>query len=269
MAVNFSSSMFEGKGTDDESWGLDNVRVSTNADGPIARSAAAPAAGLAPQALGSIYGLSLAATSQTAVSQPWPTALAGVAVTVSDSLGAARQAPLLYVSPNQINFQVPAGTHPGAAAFTVQTRLGTASNFQEEVETIAPGLFTANGDGSGVVAATAIRTIAGSVLQNPVAVFQCGAAAASCLSVPIEIGVDAPVYVTLYCTGIRSSPDGGVAVLIAGRAVPVLYAGPQPVYDGLDQINVALPLTLRGSGEVDVVVQINGALSNTARINVL
>jgi hypothetical protein len=38
LALNFSSSMFEGKGTDDESWGLDNVRVSTNADAPIAAS---------------------------------------------------------------------------------------------------------------------------------------------------------------------------------------------------------------------------------------
>lgn len=30
LALNFSSSLFEGKGTEDESWGLDNVRVSTN-----------------------------------------------------------------------------------------------------------------------------------------------------------------------------------------------------------------------------------------------
>jgi hypothetical protein len=40
LALNFSSSLFEGKGTDDESWGLDNVRVSSNADAPIAASAA-------------------------------------------------------------------------------------------------------------------------------------------------------------------------------------------------------------------------------------
>jgi len=29
LALNFSSSLFEGKGTADESWGLDNVQVST------------------------------------------------------------------------------------------------------------------------------------------------------------------------------------------------------------------------------------------------
>jgi hypothetical protein len=31
LALNFSSSLFEGKGIEDESWGLDNVRVSTSA----------------------------------------------------------------------------------------------------------------------------------------------------------------------------------------------------------------------------------------------
>ena len=30
LALNFSSSLFEGKGVADESWGLDNVRVSTS-----------------------------------------------------------------------------------------------------------------------------------------------------------------------------------------------------------------------------------------------
>lgn len=35
LTLNFSSSLFEGKGTEDESWGLDNVRVSTNANAPI------------------------------------------------------------------------------------------------------------------------------------------------------------------------------------------------------------------------------------------
>jgi hypothetical protein len=65
IAVDFSSSLFEGKGTDDESWGLDNVRVSTNADGLVAFGAS-PASGLAPDALGSIYGLNSASTSERA-----------------------------------------------------------------------------------------------------------------------------------------------------------------------------------------------------------
>lgn len=85
---------------------------------------------------------------------------------------------------------------------------------------------------------------------------------------PIELGLDTPTYVALYGTGIRGGPPGRVAVLIDGASVPVLYAGPQPEYDGLDQINIALPLTLRGAGEVDVVVEVGGVLSNTGRIQI-
>jgi uncharacterized protein (TIGR03437 family) len=130
-------------------------------------------------------------------------------------------------------------------------------------------LFTANGDGTGVVAATAFRTIVGSTLQSPVAVFECAPDGGSCVSMPIDVGIDAPVTVTLYATGIRGAPDGGLTVLIAGTSVPVLYVGPRAEYDGMDQVEIALPVALRGSGEVDVVVEVNGALSNTGRINVL
>jgi uncharacterized protein (TIGR03437 family) len=151
----------------------------------------------------------------------------------------------------------------------VQTGLGSTLNFFAKVADIAPGLFTANGDGRGVVAASAIRVIAGSTLQVPVPVFRCGDTPGSCASVPIQLGLDTPTYVALYGTGIRGSQPGSVAVLIDGASVPVLYAWPQLEYDGLDQINIALPLTLRGAGEVDVVVQAGGLLSNTARIQII
>jgi uncharacterized protein (TIGR03437 family) len=142
-------------------------------------------------------------------------------------------------------------------------------NFFAKVGAIAPGLFTANGDGQGVVAATAFRIAAGSTLQIALPVFRCGVTLGSCVSVPIQLGPDTSVYVALYCTGIRSSLAGSVAVLINGTDVPVLYAGPQLEYDGLDQINVALPFTLRGAGEVDVVVEAGGVLANTARIQII
>jgi uncharacterized protein (TIGR03437 family) len=264
LMLNFSSSLFEGKGTDDESWGLDNVRVSSNSDAPIAASAAAPSVGLAAQAFGSIYGLGLAAASAAASGQPWPVTLGGASVTIG-----GRAAPLLYVSPIQINFEIPVGITAGDVSLSVQTGLGSTLNFFAKVAAIAPGLFTANGDGRGVVAASAIRVIAGSTSQIPLPVFRCGDAPGSCVSVPIQLGLDTPTFVALYGTGIRGGPPGSVAVLIDGAPVPVLYAGPQLEYDGLDQINIALPLTLRGAGEVDVVVEAGGVLSNTARIQII
>jgi len=267
LILNFSSSLFEGKGTDDESWGLDNVRVSTNADGPVAGSTAAPGAGLAPQSLGSIYGLDLAAGSDKAT-PPWPTMLAGVSVTATDRTQSDRAVPLISVSPQQIDFEVPDGIQTGSVAFSVQTGMGSTLSLSANVADTAPALFTANGDGMGVVAADAFRMIAESRLTATVPVFDCSAGIGNCVSVPIDLGIDSPVYVMLYGTGIRGAADS-VSVLIAGVAVPVLYAGPRSDMDGTDQINIALPLSLRGSGEVDVVVQMNGALSNTGRINIL
>jgi uncharacterized protein (TIGR03437 family) len=55
---------------------------------------------------------------------------------------------------------------------------------------------------------------------------------------------------------------------IGGVAAQVQYAGPQGTWPGLDQVNVALPLSLRGAGAVDVVLTIDGKTSNKVQIEV-
>jgi len=82
-------------------------------------------------------------------------------------------------------------------------------------------------------------------------------------------GVDTPVYVSFFGTGIRNrSSLANVSVTINGIGVPVSYAGPAPGYTGLDQVNAALVLSLRGSGESNVVLTVDGLASNTVTINV-
>ena len=46
------------------------------------------------------------------------------------------------------------------------------------------------------------------------------------------------------------------------------FAGLQTTYPGLDQVNVALPLSLRGAGESNVVLTVDGQVSNTVTIRV-
>jgi uncharacterized protein (TIGR03437 family) len=190
-------------------------------------------------------------------------ALGGVTLSVTDAAGATRAAPLLYVSPVQINFVVPDGTEPGLATLLVAGQTFTAA-----IQSVAPTLFSMNGAGSGVAAATAIVVQAANpLLQSPVPVFQC--AGSSCASVPIVLGVDTPVYVSFFGTGIRNrSSLANVAVTINGIGVPVLYAGPAPGFTGLDQVNVGLVLTLRGSGESKVILTVDGQTANTVTINV-
>jgi uncharacterized protein (TIGR03437 family) len=56
----------------------------------------------------------------------------------------------------------------------------------------------------------------------------------------------------------------GFAVLF----VPALYAGPQPNFAGLDQINVPLTLDLRGSGVANLVLKVDQHQANTVTVDV-
>ena len=231
------------------------------------RSAAAPSSAVAPGSVASVYGENLAAGEAQASSQPLPMVLGGVTLAVTDAAGTQRNAPLVYVSPSQINFVVPEATVAGSTTFAV-TSASATQTFTTTVQSVVPTLFSMNGTGTGVAAATAIVVQAAHPeLQSPVPVFQC--TDSRCISVPISLGVDTPVYASFYGTGIRNrSSLAGVAATINGISVPVLYAGPAPNYPGLDQVNVGLVLSLRGAGESNVVLAVDGQASNIVTINV-
>ena len=88
-------------------------------DGGRIQSAAAASSAIAPGSLASLYGQNLSATTAQAGALPLPTSLGGVTLAVTDSAGVQRSAPLLYVSPNQINFLVPDNVSTGSATFAV------------------------------------------------------------------------------------------------------------------------------------------------------
>jgi uncharacterized protein (TIGR03437 family) len=226
------------------------------------QSSAAPNAAVTPDSLASIYGSNLASTTATAAGQPLPTSLGGLTLTVTDSAGVAQVAPLLYVSPTQINFVVPDGTASGAAQLAISSG-ATATGM---IQPVAPTLFSMSGTGTGVAAANAIQvTSAGA--QSAVPVFQCTASV--CDAVPIPLSVNSTVFLVLYGTGIRNrSALSNVTANINGTNVPVLYAGVQPTYPGLDQVNLSLPTSLSGSGEVNIVLTVDGQTANVVSIDI-
>ena len=59
-----------------------------------------------------------------------------------------------------------------------------------------------------------------------------------------------------------------VTATIGDTAVDVLYSGPQNQYEGLDQVNLRLPRSLAGRGEMDVALWVDGVRANTVRISV-
>ena len=70
----------------------------------------------------------------------------------------------------------------------------------------------------------------------------------------------------------RSSLEN-VAITIGNMTMQVTvqatYAGPQPAFAGLDQVNILLPLTLRGAGGVNVTLWVDGTESNRVLVQVM
>jgi uncharacterized protein (TIGR03437 family) len=226
------------------------------------QSSAAPGIGVAPGSFGTMYGSNLASSTTSATVLPLPTTLGGVTLSVTDASGAQLPAALSFVSPAQINFVIPNSAALGTATFAA----GNGSSSQTTtalIQNVAPALFSMNGTGSGVAAATAIEVPTAQPQQQiPVTVFQCSASA--CAPIPINLGVPGTIYLTLYGTGIRNlSAPANVQVTINGVAVPLQYAGAQPTYPGLDQVNVSLPAALAGTGNANIVITVDGQVSNT------
>jgi uncharacterized protein (TIGR03437 family) len=90
------------------------------------------------------------------------------------------------------------------------------------------------------------------------------------VAVPIDLSNAADqVFLILFGMGVRLRSDlSAVTARIGGEAVETLFAGPQGRYAGLDQINLRIPQSLRGRGDLDVVISADGKTANTVRINI-
>ena len=221
---------------------------------------------VAPGSIASAFGRQVGA-STVAGSLPLTTTLGGVSVSVTDSAKVVRMAPLFYVSPNQINFVVPEGTASGMATVVITNGDATKPTTTVQVAPVAPGLFTANSQGAGVAAAIAIRRIIATQTDVPVPVFHCDAG--GCASDPIDLDTASNVFLELFGTGIRGRTSlANVGATIGGTSVTVVFADAQGQFPGLDQVNLALPLTLQGKGETDVVLTVDGQTANKVRVNI-
>jgi uncharacterized protein (TIGR03437 family) len=225
--------------------------------------------GLAAEAIASAFGTDLASVTLAAASIPLPTSLAGTTVKVRDQMGSEVLAPLFFVSPRQVNFQMPPGLIPGSVTVTVTNGIGAASVGTAQNDVVAPGVFAANADGQGVAAAQALRvTATRGQSYEPIARFD--AVQNKFVSIPLDLGpASDEVYLILYGTGIRYRTSLQAAnASIGGVSSPIGYAGPQGFFVGLDQINVLLPRSLIGRGEIDAVLTVDGRIANTVRVNI-
>jgi uncharacterized protein (TIGR03437 family) len=219
---------------------------------------------VAPQEIVSLFGNGL--STQTASTALPLASLGGTTVQVKDSAGSSQTAQLFAVSPGQVNLLVPSGLAAGPATATVLNGSTVAATGSLTVAGSAPGLYSMNQDGAGVAAADAF-VITASKQVNYQTLFTCNASVArSCLPSPLSLGAATDtLYVELYGTGIHGAAS--VQCYVAGQSVPVVYAGASG-YAGEDQVDISIPRSLAGTGDVRVYLVADGVSSNVVALKI-
>ena len=185
-------------------------------------------------------------------------------MSITDSSGNKTAAPLLYISPKQVDFLVPANVATGAAQVSFTSGDGTHSAATIQIAPVAPGLFTANS--SGLAAGSAL--LVSGATQTPENLYVVNSSGAV-VAAPVNIGTGSEqAFLILYGTGFRTAGISGVTVTIGGVNAPVSFAGPQGGFAGLDQVDVVIPRSLAGKGNVTIQLTANGLAANPVNITI-
>ncbi|MDZ4818239.1 MAG: LamG-like jellyroll fold domain-containing protein, partial [Planctomycetota bacterium] len=226
-------------------------------------NAASQRSGSSPFSIVSIFGLDLAGRMQQ-VNGPPVSALDGISAVLR---GTIREtvAKVYFTSPNQVNVLVP-DVPPSSDTVLILNRIGYAPKaFPLQISAVAPGIFTANGDGRGAPAGSlATYSLTGQSDEQPL--FVANVATGLFDPRPVAMPATGSAYLILYGTGLRNRRT--VNASLGGEQVDVQFLGAQPQFDGLDQINLGpLPLTLRGRGTVTLALTVDGTEANPTTIS--
>ena len=226
-----------------------------------------PRAPVAPGSIASAFGLNLASSLTLASSLPLPTTLGGATVRVNGI-----SAPLIAVSPEQINFQVPwelLGQSQASLTVTVDGVTSSATTIR--LTSFSPGLFAINQQGTG---------------QGAILIANTGSFAAPAGTIsgarPVIRGSES---ISIYCTGlgpVTNPPASGTAaptfppslttapptVTIGGVPATVSFSGLAPGFVALYQVNVQVPQNAPTGSAVPVAIFTSGTASNIATIAV-
>jgi uncharacterized protein (TIGR03437 family) len=210
----------------------------------------------APGMILSIFGAGLAPSAQAAGyvtgetgDVALPMSLAGVSVTVNGQL-----APLYYISPTQLNVQIPYEVGSGPAVLGVNNN-GQLASFVFPVAASAPGIFT---DGNGNVVPNSSATRGQTII----------------LYITGEGDETSPEPLTTGwppdpSTALKNLPKPRlpVTVTVGGVAATTTFVGIPYGLTGVTQINYTVPSTAP-LGVQPVVVTVGGVASQPAHLTV-
>ncbi len=229
---------------------------------PLILSGGSPSVATLPQGgIAFAMGQNLAPAADEIVG-PFPTDFDGTTVQIKDSTGAVTNAPLAFVSPSQITFQVPLGVATGSASVTINAPGSTQTATNVQIAAVSPAVFTIDGLGVAAAYATRVTSAGGQTIEPAFILNQQGYYSPT----PINMGAATDnVYLAFYTTGADAAGIGNITVTVNGVNCSVLYAGASG-YTGIDQIDVQLPNSLAGSGTVALQLTAGTIMANTAEI---
>jgi len=220
-----------------------------------------PNTAVAPGSYISIFGSALSDVTDSSSTARLPLAIDYVIVTFDvPSAGISVPGHLTYVSPSQVNVQVPWELEGQSSA---QMKIAIDSSYSNVItlplSNFAPAFFEVS---SGAVAAldANYKTIGAS---NPAVRGQSIALYANGLG-PVS---NTPPSGDPASTTTFSPTTATPTVTIGGAAAPVSFSGLAPGFAGLYQINVTVPSTI-AAGQQPIVVSIGGQTSKSSGISV-
>jgi len=196
----------------------------------------------------SVFGANLASTTQTLSASPLSySPIAGVTATINGSA-----APLLYISPAQINLQIPYAVGAGPAVVGINNN-GQIAGFQFQVSPSAPGIFV---DANGTLASTPAAKQGGLAT-----LYLTGA------------GEVSPALKTAFAASTTGSPASlpkpvlPLTVTVGGVPAFLQFVGLAPGQFGVTQVNFYVPASV-STGVQPVVVTVGSAASKAANMTV-
>jgi uncharacterized protein (TIGR03437 family) len=219
----------------------------------VADGAAFSPESIAPGSLISVFGSHLAPLTAAATSVPLPISIADVSVTINGV-----SAPILFISPGQINVQIPNEVSAGPASVVVRVHGAPSAPASISLKVAAPALFLdVDGQAAAINSDSAPNTPDSPATPGSfVSLFFTGQGP---VSDAIEDG-DAPQ------PGSVVSATAPVSATIGGVKTEVQFAGLAPNFPGVAQINLKVPQLAKGV--YPVIVTIGGVASNAAQLAV-
>jgi uncharacterized protein (TIGR03437 family) len=223
-------------------------------------NAADSGSGIAPGGLISLLGEQLSPINLATKDIPVPTALADSCLTVNGS-----PVPLLFVSPKQINAQMPFEA-VGEVTMVLRTPGGVSDTFNLRIPPNAPGVFRAAVQGLDSTVPTIVRSTNGELVTP---------------SNPVHKGDTLTIYLTgmgqttpAIASGLPG-PSNPLAtttitpqVALGGTQLPLSFAGLAPGQVGVYQINVKVPSNVPAGLTVPLTINQNTA-STTVSVRVV